>query len=205
MKHIASALAALAIATGAFASYAQDEEEEQGLKTLAVQNRQNTMMNEFSAWVGTLPLDAFTKGLTFTGAYTLHFTDLIAWEVGQFTYSYGIDTDLKDELADLVVGPTPFETVDYFATSSFVLKPAYAKIAVLNNVLVYGELFIVVGGGYGWMTLSNRPVATAGGGMRIYVGKYVSFRLDIRDYMFFNLDDLQNELWIALGVCLAFG
>ena len=203
MRTIRAALVALAILVIPLVSYAADKEE--GLSTLAVQNRQHTMTHEFSAWIGTLPLDAFTKGLTFTGGYTIHFTDLIAWEIGQFTYSYHVDTDLKADLEELLAAPTPFEVVKYFATSSLLIKPVYGKLAVLNNVLIYAEMYLLVGAGYGWMTITDRPVADAGAGMRVYAGKYVSFRIDIRDYMFFNADDLHNELWIALGIALSFG
>ncbi len=207
MRVILAVLLIFAIAAIPAVSQASDEDEGQGLRTLAVQNRQHTMAHEFSAWIGTLPLDAFTKGLTFTGAYTLHFNDLFAWEIGQFTYSYGIDTDLKADLGNLPqpAGPTPFETVKYFVTSSLLFKPVYGKMALLNRALIYGEVFFLIGGGYGWMTISNRTVLDVGAGGRIYVGKYVSFRIDLRDYMFVTEDDLHNELWIALGICLSFG
>ncbi|MCP4676367.1 MAG: outer membrane beta-barrel domain-containing protein [Deltaproteobacteria bacterium] len=207
MRVILAVLLISAIAAIPVVSHASDEDEEQGLRTLAVQNRQHTMTHEFSAWIGTLPLDAFTKGLAFTGAYTLHFNDLFAWEIGQFTYSYGIDTDLKADLGNLPqpAGPTPFETVRYFVTSSVLFKPVYGKMALLNRALIYGEVFFLLGGGYGWLTISNRTVLDVGAGGRIYVGKYVSFRVDVRDYMFVTEDDVHNELWIALGICLSFG
>jgi outer membrane beta-barrel protein len=164
------------------------------------------MTHEFGAWVGTLPLDAFEKGLTFTGAYSIHFTDFIAWEVGQYTYSQRIEMDLKDELQNVCgAKATEFEVVKYFATSSLVLKPLYGKFALLNRRLLFGEIFILAGGGYGWMTLTSRPVADVGAGIRIYAGSYVSFRFDFRDYMFINADDFHNEIWIALGMSLSFG
>ena len=173
------------------------------METLAVQNRQHTITHEFGAWIGTLPMDAFTKGLTFTGAYSLHFNDVIGWEVGQFTYSHGIDTDLKQDLRDLQIGPTPFEVVRYYLTSSLLFKPVYGKLAVLNRSLIFGEVFILAGGGYGWMTITSRPVVDVGLGFRVYVGEVLSFRLDFRDYAFINKDDMHSELWIALGVCLS--
>jgi len=183
---------------------ADDEDQAEGLDKVAVQNRAHTMTHEFSAWIGTLPLDAFKKGLTFSGAYTLHFTDLVAWEIGQFTYSYGIESDLNAELENLSVGPTPFEVVRYYVTSNLVLKPIYQKMAALNKALIYGELFVVVGGGYAWLTNSGRPVLDVGAGMRVYAGSYVSFRIDLRDLMLITTGDVQNELWIALAVCLGF-
>jgi outer membrane beta-barrel protein len=206
MRFFVAAALVMAIACSPLIALAGDDDDDRGLETLAVQNRQFTMAHEFSAWIGTLPLDAFEKGLTFTGAYTLHFNDIIAWEVGQFTYSYGIDAELKEELENSVsLKPTPFEVVKWFATTNLVFKPVYGKLAVLNRSTIFSELFIVLGGGYGKLTITERAVIDVGIGMRIYAGKYVSFRLDVRDYMFVNRDDIHNELWIALGICLSFG
>ena len=181
-----------------------DQTQAEGLDKVAVQNRQHAITHEISAWIGTLPIDAFKKGLTFSGAYTLHFTDLLAWEIGQFTYSYGIETDLNAELENLSVGPTPFEVVRYYVTSNLMFKPIYQKMAALNKALIYGELFIVVGGGYAWLTNHGRPIIDVGAGMRVYAGRFVSFRVDIRDLMLVTTGDVKNEIWIALAVCLGF-
>lgn len=181
------------------------KDEGEGLSTLAVQNRIHSMIHEFGASVGTLPIDAFTKGLTFSGAYTIHFNDLIAWEVGQFTYSYHIDTKLWEELNSMDLGPTPFEVADMFVTSSVIIKPLYGKLALLNRALIYGEIFFAAGAGWGRMTLTDRPVVDFGAGIRLYAGKFVSFRVDVRDYMFILSGDIRNELWIGGSICLGLG
>jgi hypothetical protein len=125
MRVLSAVLLGIAFAAAPLESFAEDDEAQaQGLDKVAVQNRLHTMTHEFSAWVGTLPLDAFKKGLTFSGSYTLHFTDLLAWEIGQFTYSHGIETDLNAELENLSIGPTPFEVVRYYVTSNLMLKPS---------------------------------------------------------------------------------
>lgn len=203
MRTTIATLFCVALFAAPSALFAAEDEGDEGMETLAVQNRQHTMTHEFGVWIGTLPLDAFTKGLTFTGAYSLHFNDVIGWEVGQFTYSHGIDTDLKQDLKDLQIGPTPFEVVRYYITSSVLFKPVYGKLAILNRSLIFGEMFILAGGGYGWMTITSRPVVNVGLGFRVYVGEVLSFRLDFRDYAFINKDDMHSELWIALGVCLS--
>ncbi|MBN2718843.1 MAG: outer membrane beta-barrel domain-containing protein [Deltaproteobacteria bacterium] len=205
MKRILSMLMVLSLVTVSNAALA-DDESDRDLSTLAVQNRQYSLRHEFTGWVGTLPLDAFKKGLTFTGAYTLHFNDVVAWEVGQFTYSHAIESELNEDLENLETpaAATPFEWVSYYATSSFLFKPIYMKMAVLNSNVVFGELFLLAGGGFGKMTITKRPVANYGGGARIYFGKYFSVRLDVRNYMFLNKDDIQNELWVALGAAVGF-
>lgn len=181
------------------------KDEGEGLSTLAVQNRIHSMIHEFGASVGTLPIDAFTKGLTFSGAYTIHFNDLIAWEVGQFTYSYHIDTYLNEELAALQVQATSFEVVNFFVTSNVIVKPLYGKLALLNRALIYGEIFLAAGAGWGRMSLTDRPVVDFGAGIRLYAGKYASFRVDVRDYIFITSGDTQNELWIGGSVCVGLG
>jgi len=183
------------------------EAGDRGPKILAVQNRLHTMRHEYSAWIGSLPMDAFTKGVTFTGAYTLHFSDLLAWEVAQFTYSVPVETRLQEELANLPqpVGPTPFEVVQYYGTSNIVVKPIYGKFALLNRSLIYQEMYASAGGGYGKMTITGRPVLDIGAGMRFYSGRLVSFRLDVRDYMFITQGATDNELWVAAGISIGMG
>ena len=190
---------------------AQDEEVDAGpsYSALVVQNRRFDPTHEFTAWLGLLPLDAFTKGVTASGSYTLHFTELVAWEVAQFYYSFHVDTDLNDELAAFDLRPTPFEVVNFFLTSNVVWKPIYWKGSWLNDSLIYGELFFLAGGGYGWFTRSSRPAADLGMGFRLFSSELLSFRFDLRYNFFFDEQiletfDVKDELWIGLGTSLSF-
>lgn len=181
-----------------------DEAEDTGLRSQVMQERQLTPMHEFTVWVGTLPLDAFSKGLTFTGAYTLHFNELLAWELAQFTYSHAVSTGLEAELSELGVGPTPYRVVRQYLRSGVLVKPVYGKLAVLNRVITYGELFVTGGAGYAWLTgREQRPLVDVGAGLRLYLGPHVSLRLDLRDGLFFTLQDVRQELWLALGLSLS--
>jgi len=185
------------------------EVHEGGYSSLVVQNRKNFGTHEFGVALGTLPLDAFTKGLTVSGAYTLHFTEHIGWEVAQFTYSFPVDTALHDELNAFDLQPTPFEILEYFVMTNFLFKPVYWKGSWMNSNLIYGELFFLAGGGYGWFTRSSRPGVDIGAGFRVYGTSLVSIRFDAR-YMFYFDDtiftdfNVMDELWVGLGGSLAF-
>jgi outer membrane beta-barrel protein len=206
MKGFRTSLLCLAISLVPQVVLAEEVESNEGLSALAVQNRQHTQIHEIGAAIGLLPIDAFTKGLTVTGAYTVHFNDLIAWEIGQFTYAFGVDTELKEELRVAAgVQPMEFEVVKYFVTSNAVFKPLYGKLSLLNRLLLYGEMYLVAGGGWGRLTLTDRGIADFGAGVRIYAGRYVSFRLDVRDYMFITKGDVKSELWLGLSICLGLG
>jgi len=187
---------------------ARAQEGNKSYSTLVVQNRKYNSTHEFGLGFGVLPLDAFTKGLTVSGGYTLHFTDNVAWEVAQFFYSFHVDTDLKKELAAFDLRPTPFEVVNYYLTSNFVWSPLYWKGAWLNRSLAHGEFFLLAGGGYGWFTRSKRPAADLGLGFRFYTSDLISFRLDARYLWFFGDNilksfDVKDEIWIGLGSAIS--
>jgi outer membrane beta-barrel protein len=172
-----------------------------------VQDRRFGQTHEVSGWFGVLPMDAFTKGVTLTGGYTWHPSNLWGWEVAQVTGSFGIDTRLADELAALPqpVGPTPFETVQLYGTSNLVFKPIYGKLALMNRRVVWCEAFLVAGGGVGRLTNTTRPVADIGLGTRVYAGDRASLRLDVRQLWFFQGASAQGELWVALGLGVDLG
>jgi len=181
----------------------------QDYSAMVVQNRRFDPTHEFGFAVGWLPLDAFTKAATLTASYTLHFNHAWAWEIGNLTYSLHYDTNLWEQLEALDTRPTPFEVLDFYATSNIIWKPLYWKGSWLNSSLAYGEFFLTLGGGYGWLTRSARPAVNAGGGFRIYGNSLISFRLDIRYLMFFGDQilerfDVKDELWIGLGTSLSF-
>ncbi len=187
----------------------QAEDRGDKYASMVVQNRKYKATNEISLFFGTLPLDAFTKGLTLSGSYTMHLSDIWAWEVVHGFESFHVDTSLKEDLEAFGVQPTPFEVLNRFITSNIVFKPVYWKGAWLNDKMLHGELFLVGGGGYGWFTRSQRAAVDFGIGMRFYLGNTIWVRLDIRHNVFFNDSvfdnlDLHHEIWSGLGVSIAF-
>src|SRR5262249_15942945 len=148
------------------------------------------------------------KGITFGGGYTYHFSDLWAWEVGQFLYVRSLDTDLKKELMqNFQVQPTQIEQIEYFGGSALVLKPLYGKFAWFNKSVIHAELFVVAGGAVAKYKNPElyRYGFQAGGGIRRHTGRYLSLRFDARDYGFFKGFSPQNELYLALSGALSFG
>ena len=198
-----------AAAPAVAASNDDSDDPTRAYSSAVVQNRKFDPTHEFSATVGVLPLDAFAKGVTASGSYTLHFTPHVAWEVAQFHYSFHLETDLNDKLAAFDIRPTPFELLDYYLTTNFVYSPLYWKGSWRNSGLAYGEFFLTVGGGYGWFTRSSRPGLSGGLGFRLYGSELLSFRLDAR-YLAFASGlsggqfDIKDELWIGLGTSLSF-
>jgi len=202
------AACALVLAVGA-PRVAQADDRGDKYAAMVVQNRQYRARHELTGYFGTLPLDAFTKGITLSGSYTMHFSDLWAWEVIHGFESFHVNTSLRDKLEPFGAQETPFEILNRYVTSNIVFKPVYWKGAWLNDKMLHGEIFLVAGGGYGWWSRSQLAAVDYGIGLRFFLHKHIWVRLDIRHDVFFNDSifdnlDLRHEIWAGLGASLAF-
>jgi len=179
IRVVAALVAAWSLAVPALAQY---DDEQGGGTAVVIQNRKFEMAHEFTIQGGTLPLDAFVKGVTLTGRYTLHFDDFQAWEIAAGTFSFNIDTGLKQQLIDRFgVQPQSFATLNLTVDSNYVVKPFYGKLALFNRTLLYAELFLLGGvtASY-WSDGSWRPGPDVGIGARFFVTEWFSMRADLR-------------------------
>ncbi|MBI2374606.1 MAG: outer membrane beta-barrel domain-containing protein [Deltaproteobacteria bacterium] len=200
-------LALLAVGSSAGAAFAEDSGREGG-QLYAIQNRKHVLEHEFALGVGTLPMDAFYKGVTGSFSYTYHFDDLWAWEIANGTYSLNVNTKLRDQLEqNWGVQPTEFPEILYFVGSNVVLKPFYGKAAFLNGPLVYVELYATFGGSVAeYENAGFFFGANIGGGARVYLSRVVALRFEVRDYEFISTKtlfaDAKNELFLQMALGL---
>lgn len=195
---------------GAIASQAapaRADSLDEGGALYAVQNRKYTQSHEFSFTGGVLPMDAFYKGYTAGGSYTLHFNDMWAWQIVNGAWSFNLDTDLREELqTNWQVEPTKFPSIQWLGDSNLMFKPLYGKLAWMNGTLVYGELFFTVGPALaGYENAGTFVGANAGLGLRFYLSESWSWRLEARDYFFVPAKDgneTRNELFFSTGISL---
>jgi outer membrane beta-barrel protein len=175
-------------ALGASGARAQYDDEDGGGSAVVIQEREFKMAHEFTMSTGTLPLDAFVKGVALTGRYTLHFDDFNAWEILGGTYSLNVGTGLDTILAEnFAVQAEALPQLLVVADTNYVAKPFYGKFALFNSVIIYQELFIV--GGLTvtyWSDGSFRPGPDLGGAIRFFVFDWMSLRFDIRHALVMN-------------------
>ncbi|MBW2731181.1 MAG: outer membrane beta-barrel domain-containing protein [Deltaproteobacteria bacterium] len=158
--------------------------------------------------VGALPKDAFETGLTLQASYAYHFSQLFAWEVVGGTYSFNLATDLSTELRNrFEVQPEREGILEAILHTNLVFKPLYGKIALLNSSMGLAEVFFVIGPAIGFFDDQSRPFGiNAGVGLRFFLGRYFSLRLDIRDYAFLpNFAEVDNHFFVSFGLSLTFG
>jgi outer membrane beta-barrel protein len=200
--------AALCLVAIGLAPARADAQDARGYSSTAVQNRIHGGDYEITLYGGILPLDAFEKGATLGGAFAIHFSELIGWEVANYIHSFTFDTDLRDQLRAFELSPTPFEVAQDIILTNLLIKPVYWKGAFLNQDLIYGEFMFVVGGGYAFFTQSNRFTIDVGLINRLYLTEWLSLKLDTRYLAFFRNSvfdfDIQDEVWISLGVSVHF-
>jgi len=194
---------------------AEEYEYEEGEELPAVQNRLYRMEHEILLGVGVLPVDPYTKGLSFSAGYAWHWTDLIGIEA-RFSYLLNIATSLRDKLENnFAYEPTRFVEIHYYGELGVLIKPIYGKLSLLNKSLLFGEFYLslggVVAGLNGGKKTDYEPQGkgsrVAGGGalgfgLRGFINKWFSLRLDFR---FMGLYSQQVWHWpLALTLGIAF-
>lgn len=185
---------------------------EEGGRLVAVQEKQFNPAHEFHISAGWLPQDAFWKGYTLDASYRYHFSDVFALEVFRFALSRNVDTDLKKQLLEEFPAPfeaDPFEEVDFMLTSHAILKPFYGKSAFFNRGVVRQELYFLAGGGAIRWSIDDdvtgiRPTFDFGLGLRYWISRRVSVRLEALENLFVDADgSVDDMIYLSLGVTIS--
>ncbi|MEM1025875.1 MAG: outer membrane beta-barrel domain-containing protein [Myxococcota bacterium] len=193
-------LAAMLLAPSGSA-WAGIEEQLRSGEIIAVDERPYRMIHEFSVSGGVIPTDAYYLGISLGGAYTLHLSDIWAWEAFNFQYSANVSTDLESELLEAFeVTPERDPRLQYLLTSSLVVTPLFGKQAVLNKGIVFQGVHFALGGGVANFAGDDAddaflPQLSFGPGLRFFLGQAVSTRLDLRGIAAFDAvaDSLEVE------------
>src|ERR1700722_10011973 len=196
-------LSALVVSMAASASASEYAADDTG-EVSAIQNRTYHLGQELEFSISVLPYDAFYKAIAPEFAYTVHFTDDFAWEVVRVGYAQRFDTNLKSQLLSLGTEPTAFEEVNLFLSSDLMWSPIYAKAALANKAVIYGELYGVLGGGAYNTTQAWRAAPNIGLGGRLFLSKVISLRLEVRETLLIE-SSLPSVVDINLGLSVNFG
>ena len=171
-----------------------------------IQNRKYELAHEISLLGGGLPVDPYYKGITVTAGYTYHINTSIAWEVVQLTYSYNIDTGLKENLAQLVAakgGKLELPEIQWIAASHLVLKPFYGKQAFLDAGVVHLEAYLQGGPAVLGLVDAKTPVgfgADVGFGVRLWLSEGLSVRIDATDIVYLEKAEISQAVHLHGGL-----
>lgn len=186
---------------------AEDEDELNSGRVIAVQDRPFRMAHEFTVSAGVLPMDAFYTGLSLGGSYTLHLTELFAWEAVSFHYSGNVDKGLDSTLVERWSAQAEGEPeIQYLVGSNVVFTPLFGKLSVFNDDIVFASTYLALGGGLAKYTDGFRPQVSVGPGIRLFWNQVVSTRLDLRNIIAPDIPEgLEYILHVSLSVSFNFG
>jgi outer membrane beta-barrel protein len=197
------------IASAAARAQSPAELENPG-QVAAVQERLYRMSQELALGVGVLPLDAFYKGVTPSLSYAWHFSDTFAWQIGRASYSYNVNTQLRQQLErQFGVLPTAFDVVEWFAGTDIIWSPLYGKTSFMNTQVMHFSGHLIAGGTVFRMNTGFRPALHFGVGVRLFHSRFISFRLDVTDNLVIPLQwpvsNIVNVPHVSLVTALNFG
>ena len=201
----AQATLAIVLAAALAAPAAVRAEEEEPGQLAAVQRRKFRMDHEIFAAAELQPLDAFYKGVGPVAGYTLHFTDVLAWEILRGGYSFRLKTGLRDQLEkDFGVAPTKFEEMEWYVGTAAMITPFYGKLSLVNRSVTHAELFILIGATVGKFNDTYKPGPQAGIGLRFFLTEWISVRFDFRYHYLISSKPTQ-VIDLALGLAFNLG
>lgn len=200
-------LTAAALAGSLLPAGARAQDELDSGRVIAVQDRPFRLAHEFTVTAGVLPMDAFYTGLTLGGSYTLHLTELVAWEAISFHYSGNVDKGLDNTLAERwSVQPTGEPEIEYLVGSNAVITPMWGKLSFFNSDIIHASTFLTMGGGVIKFSDGFRPQFSVGPGIRFFMGQVVSTRLDLRNIIAPDIPSgVEYVLHVTLSVSFNFG
>lgn len=183
-----------------------------------IQKRRFELNHEIALMIGELPASPFYKGITLNAGYTLHFSNYVAWQLLNFTYSIDIDTDLKRELTQIIAltgKPAPFagEIIAYGA-SHLIIKPFYGKQALRESALLHVEGYLGLGPALAVIQRTNGNGVTFGGewlvGLRLWFTPAISSRLEIGQLIYLVKEQaaaaqIVQALHARIGIAFSFG
>jgi outer membrane beta-barrel protein len=172
----------------------------------AVQRRPIMRGHEFNASLGVLPLDALTVGITLGAGYTYHFNSVIGWQIAHFRYAFNVDTQAYSQLESRFgVVPSRIPPVNWLLDSNVVFKILGGKAVWGQRHMLGGEIDLIVGPAVGILTTQQFSVGVnAGLGLRVFLNRYFSARLELRQYelFLFNPFKVNHVFDVSIGASL---
>lgn len=176
-------------------------------KTYAVQNRKYKLGGQYSAHLGYMPMDSFTKGVVLGASYTKYFSDFTGWEVINANWVMSIDTDLKKQLTEEFAadpGQIP-DFPEWYITTNIVYTPIYNKNLLFNKSVIWGDITFVAGPGVGSFKNDGvKPLVNGGAILRFFLNDKESIKIDIRENLPFLSTGVEPFLFIGAAYTYQF-
>ena len=176
----------------------------------AVQDRVFFRYHEIKLGVGYIPDDDFYELFPVEIGYTFNFNDHFAWNVVDVHWIYNQDKDLKSDLEqNFGVTPDNFAHMVSAIHTNLIFKPFYGKSVYRNTKVVNHETYVFAGGGLvnyeteqsdGSTESDMRPSISMGIGKKFFVGQKMCLNVELRDWVNFDQNELDNHFWVGISI-----
>ncbi len=176
----------------------------------AVQDRVFFRYHEIDLGVGYIPDDDFYELFPIEIGYTFSFNDHFAWNVVDVHWIHNQEKDLKSDLEqNFGVTPDNFDHMVSAIHTNLIIKPFYGKSVYRNSKVINHETYFFVGGGMvnyeteqsdGSSESDMRPSISLGIGKKFFIGQKMCLNLELRDWVNFDQDELDNHFWVGVTV-----
>ncbi len=174
-------------------------------KVIAVQHKDYSLDDEITLNLSYLPIDSFNRYLAVGGSYTHYYTNYLGWEVLNIADSFNSSTGLQSYLTQQYNASTePFNTLNYYFSSSVVYTPFYTKNLFLNSNVFYGDVSFIAGLGIAKFDSGFINSTDLGLMLRFFLGPASSIRFDIRNYLYFS-QGVKTNIAMTIGYSYNFG
>jgi outer membrane beta-barrel protein len=133
--------------------------------------------------LGGIPLDTFSVSIVGGMAYAYHFHQSWAWEVGHVLFGRNFATNSTRALEQNNKRPELIQPA-VLLSSAVLWSPVYGKIAFNQNTIYHWDTYFILGGGMSISEESRAPAGVIGLGVRFFLNRWLSTKLEFRDYMY---------------------
>jgi outer membrane beta-barrel protein len=198
------AVVLLALPNGFCADTLDDE------SVAAIQNRIFARHHEIDLGLGYIPDDDFYELFPVELGYTYHFNNYLAWNVAKLHWVLHHEKDLKKDLEkEFGASPEEFDLMVAAIHTNIVVKPFYGKSVSRRRKIINHEMYAFAGGGVVNYETQRRfessdtymaPSISFGIGQKFFIGQKLCLNLELRDWVNFKEDNVENNFWFGISL-----
>jgi outer membrane beta-barrel protein len=159
---------------------------------------------EISAWGGFYANDLLSTSYAYGGALTFYPVEDFGVEASLIVTQFKLN--LEQPLTNFFAGNVFNQSNAYLLTGNLLWSPFHVKMRVSERGIVHGDAFLLIGGGYTFNDTVQGATFDVGIGLKIYAGRWIGFRFDLRDYVLIQeavaVNRVTNNIVGTFGVSL---
>jgi outer membrane beta-barrel protein len=160
-----------------------DDADDEGRERKGVQKRDFLKRHRFelAAIGGFYASDVLSSTYTFGGALSFWPSEDFGLE-GMVTYA-PVQFRLEEPFGEFDLRQRFKPGSALQAVGSLLFSPIHAKFKFSEETIIHGDLFLLGGAGRTFHDSVQGVTFEAGAGLKLYLGRFVAFRLDVRDFV----------------------